>query len=72
MPRKDDAAWYRMMATSTKFFIRVDLLIAGTITVIALTANPRSDGWLPPALVSAIAIYLLAGYFRGQTLSGLP
>jgi hypothetical protein len=65
MARKDDAAWYRMMATSTKFFIRVDLLIAGTITVIALTADPRSDGWLPPAFFSAIALYLLAGYFLG-------
>jgi hypothetical protein len=65
MARKDDATWYRMMATSTKFFIRVDLLIAGTITVIALTADPRSPGWLPPAFVSAIALYLLVGYFLG-------
>jgi hypothetical protein len=65
MARKDDVAWHRMMATSTKFFIRVDLLIAGTITVIALTADPRSDGWLPPAFFSAIAIYVLAGYFLG-------
>jgi hypothetical protein len=65
MAGKGDGAWYRMMAASTKFFIRVDLLIAGTITVIALTADPRSDGWLPPACFSAIALYLLAGYFLG-------
>jgi hypothetical protein len=70
MARKDDATWYRMMAPSTKFFIRLDLVVAGTITVIAVTADPRSDGWLPPALFAAIAIYLLAGYFLGGIRAG--
>jgi hypothetical protein len=70
MARKDDATWYRMMAPSTKFFIRLDLVVAGTITVIAITGDPRSDGWLPPALFAAIAIYLLVGYFLGGIRAG--
>jgi hypothetical protein len=65
MARKADATWYRMMGTSTKLIIRVDLLIAGTITVAMLAAHPRSAGWIPPGFLTAVAIYLQASYFLG-------
>jgi hypothetical protein len=70
MARKDDATWHRMMAPSTKFFVWLDLLVAGTLAVIALAADPRSDGWLPPALFAAVAVYLLVGYFVGGIRAG--
>jgi hypothetical protein len=70
MAGTDDATWYRMMASTTRFFIRVDLLVAGTLTVIALAADPRSGAWIPPALFAAIAVYLLVGYLLGGIRAG--
>jgi hypothetical protein len=70
MAAKDDATWYRMMASTMKFFIRVDLLVAGTLAIIAFTADPRSGAWIPPALFAGIAIYFLVGYFLGGIRAG--
>jgi hypothetical protein len=70
MARKDDARWYRMMGSTAKFCIRADLLVAGSITLLAFNAHPHSAGWLPSAFATAIAVYLLAGYFLGGIRAG--
>jgi hypothetical protein len=70
MARKDDATCYRMMASTTKLIIGMDLLVAGTIAVAMFAAHPLSGAWIPPALFTTIAIYLLVGYFRGGIRAG--
>jgi hypothetical protein len=70
MARKDNATWYRMMGSTAKLFIYVDLLVVGTITAIAAGGNPRSHGWIPPALIVAIGVYMLVGYYLGGIRAG--